>query len=104
MHHHSKYETQPLQEALIDAYKQSYLFGGPREKHSRDNLKVAVTSTSTAGNVIVLANYNRPCREKCKSLSCSPTTTDRRNLNVSKVSYHFQRPEKLSAELKTWEA
>ena len=69
MHRHSKYETQPLQEALIDAYKHSYLFGRPREEHSRDIIKVAVTPTSTAGNVIVLANYNRPCQEKCKCRS-----------------------------------
>ncbi len=69
MHNHSRYETQPLQEALVDAYNQDYLFGGPREKKSRGlfcEVKVAVTSTSTAGNAMVLASYNRPCREKCK--------------------------------------
>jgi patatin-like phospholipase/acyl hydrolase len=69
MHNHSRYETQPLQEALIDAYDQHYLFGGERKRKSRSpsfEVKVAVTSTSTAGNAMVLANYNRPCREKCK--------------------------------------
>ena len=48
------------------------------------DVKVAVTATSAAGNAVVLANYNRPCREK--------------------INYHFQRPEKLHGELKTWEA
>lgn len=67
MHNHSRYETQPLQEALIEAYNEDYLFGGPRgsgnfSQGSMSQIKVvAVTSTSTSGNAMVLSNYNRPC-------------------------------------------
>lgn len=67
MSYHSRYETAPLQEALIEAYKEGYLFGGQRECMSAKStgLKVAVTSTSASGTPIVLANYNRPCEAKC---------------------------------------
>lgn len=41
-------------------------------------------TSATAGSASVLANYNRDC--------------------VEKLPYLFQRPEKLSLELKTWEA
>ena len=69
-YNHSRYETQPLQEALIEAYSEDeYLFGGPRSKEiSGSSIKVAVTSTSTAGSPVVLANYNRICRGKCESI------------------------------------
>lgn len=70
-YNHSKYETQPLQEALMEAYSETeYLFGGVRSKDLfGSNTKVAVTSTSTAGCAVVLANYNRICRSKCMSMS-----------------------------------
>ena len=66
-YNHSKYETQPLQEALISAFsEEEYLFGGPRSYQSYGSeVKVAVTTTSAAGNPVVLANYNRLCNEKC---------------------------------------
>lgn len=84
-YNHSKYETQPLQEALVSAFSdEQYLFGGRRSDPGSMDVKVAVTATSAAGNGVVLANYNRLCLEK--------------------LSYHFQRPEKLNGELKTWEA
>lgn len=68
LHHHSKYETQPLQEALIDSFGQNNLFGGTRKQSSNltFDTKVAVTSTSTSGIATVFANYNRPSGDKCK--------------------------------------
>ncbi|OQO14747.1 hypothetical protein B0A48_00129 [Cryoendolithus antarcticus] len=84
-YNHSMYETQPLQEALIEAFTEDqYLFGGQRSESGTMDVKVAVTATSAAGSAVVLANYNRFCTEK--------------------LSYMFHRPEKRNGELKTWEA
>lgn len=84
-YNHSRYETQPLQEALLEAFgANEYLFGGQRKESGTINTKVAVTATTAAGTAVVLANYNRLCNEK--------------------LPYQFQRPEQQSAELKTWEA
>lgn len=84
-YNHSRYETQPLQEALLEAFgEEQYLFGGQRAEMGVINAKVAVTATSSAGTAIVLANYNRLCSEK--------------------LAYQFYRPEKQNGELKTWEA
>lgn len=84
-YNHSRYETQPLQEALVEAFgADEYLFGGQRKESSTIAAKVAVTATSAAGTAVVLTNYNRHCDEK--------------------LPYQFQRPENQSAELKTWEA
>ncbi|KAL9047302.1 MAG: hypothetical protein Q9214_000088 [Letrouitia sp. 1 TL-2023] len=82
----TRYETRPLQEALISAYSEDeFLFGGPRPNTTYGpDVKVAVIATSAAGSAVVFANYNRLCTEK--------------------VPYQFQRPEKLSSELKVWEA
>ena len=65
-YNHSKYETRPLEEALISAYSETeYLFGGPRPSASYGTeVKVAVTATSSGGSAVVLANYNRLCGEK----------------------------------------
>lgn len=85
-HHHSRYKTRPLEEALIDSYSEDeHLFGGFRPHASYGtNIKVAVTSTSASGSPVILANYNRLCGEK--------------------LPYQFQRPERLASELKIWEA
>lgn len=84
-YNHSKYETQPLQEALLEAFGENqYLFGGQRAETGAINAKVAVTATSSAGTSILLANYNRLCSEK--------------------LPYEFYRPERHIEELKTWEA
>jgi len=84
-YNHSRYETQPLEEALVEAFSgDQYLFGGQREVPNASSAKVAVTSTSTAGTAVVFANYNR--------------------LSSEKLTYQFYRPEKQSGELKTWEA
>lgn len=56
LQHQSKYETQPLQEALMESFGDSNLFGGTRHRASNNlgfDVKVAVTSTSTSGNAIV---------------------------------------------------
>lgn len=84
-YNHSRYETQPLQDALLEAFtEEEYLFGGERTETGTINTKAAVTTTSAAGTAVVLANYNRLCNES--------------------LPYHFYRPEKQDAELKTWEA
>ena len=69
-YNHSRYETQPLQEALMEAFSEDeYLFGGVRSRGlSGSSIKVAVTTTSTAGSPVVLANYNRICQGKCKCI------------------------------------
>ena len=65
-YNHSKYETRPLEDALISAYSEKeYLFGGARHYASHGSeVKVAVTATSAAGSAVVFANYNRLCAEK----------------------------------------
>ncbi|KAI0474210.1 hypothetical protein F4859DRAFT_521928 [Xylaria cf. heliscus] len=88
-HHHSKYQTRTLESALKEAFTDDMqLFGGERPPESAHwQLKVAVTATSLAGNkTYVLSNYNRHGGRQ------SPN------------SYHFQRPQLLSTELKVWEA
>ena len=70
-YNHSRYETRPLDDALISAYsKEEYLFGGTRPHSSYGtDVKVAVTATSAAGSAVVLANYNRLCGEKREPIS-----------------------------------
>ena len=65
-YNHSKYETQPLEEALKSAFTESqYLFGGPRTTDvPSSDIKVGVTATSSAGSSVLLTNYNRLCGEK----------------------------------------
>ena len=65
-YNHSKYETRPLEDALIGAYSEKeYLFGGARPYASYGaEVKVAVTATSAAGSAVIFANYNRLCAEK----------------------------------------
>lgn len=64
---HSKYETRPLEEALMKAFSENeYLFGGPRPHTLGTDIKVAVTATSSAGDPVLFANYNRVCTEKRK--------------------------------------
>lgn len=60
-HHHSKYRTKTLENALKKAFtEESHLFGG---RHSAElcgfPLKVAVTATSPGNKTYVLGNYNR---------------------------------------------
>ena len=59
-HHGSKYETQPLQDALKAAYSENEsLFGGPRNDNNHCSTKVGVTATSSTAQVMVITNYNR---------------------------------------------
>ncbi|EMC99209.1 hypothetical protein BAUCODRAFT_146182 [Baudoinia panamericana UAMH 10762] len=84
-YNHSRYETQPLEDALKTAFThEQYLFGGRRADPGSTSTKVAVTATAAAGQSVVLSNYNRLCTRK--------------------LPYHFQRPDNLDTELKTWEA
>ncbi|KAF1349168.1 hypothetical protein BDV97DRAFT_370365 [Delphinella strobiligena] len=71
-------------DVLKEAFsEQACLFGGESPDSSVPPIKVAVT-TAAASSSVVLSNYNR----------------------IPEVSlpYHFERPEKASAELKIWEA
>jgi hypothetical protein len=69
--YHSKFATEPLQDALKTAFSEDqYLFGGRRvEQSGTSSVKVAVTSTIQGGSAVVLANYNRRSDEKCMLLS-----------------------------------
>ncbi|KAL8723905.1 MAG: hypothetical protein Q9181_007090 [Wetmoreana brouardii] len=105
-YNHSKYETRPLEEALIEAYgDEEFLFGGSRFSDGGEvnNVKVAVVSTAATNSPVVLTNYNRSCYEKRKPRSIgNEVSTSLTSLGT--VSYHFQRPERLKSELKIWEA
>lgn len=62
----TKYRTQPLEEALRDAFKAETLFGGRREVPPAGHRKVVVTSAKdTAEQAVIFTNYNRPEDEKC---------------------------------------
>jgi hypothetical protein len=52
--------------ALKDAFSESQcFFGGPRPSdRPGSHIKVAVTATSSAGKMVLLANYNRRCSER----------------------------------------
>ena len=69
-HHHSRYETQPLQQVLRNSFGDEegddYLFGV--NNCERGEVKVAVVAASTAGSVFVLSNYNRTSDLKRKSI------------------------------------
>jgi predicted acylesterase/phospholipase RssA len=86
---HSRYETKPLESALKAAYGDENLFGGPKDladHYAIDRTtKVAVTTTTTNGRVILLSSYNRI-----------------NNDDGSK--YQFHRSEKPQREITVWEA
>ncbi|KAF7505357.1 hypothetical protein GJ744_000978 [Endocarpon pusillum] len=87
---HSRYGTKPLEGALQAHYGNENLFGGtrlsadPLSATSRPT-KVAVTTTTTNGTIVLLSNYNRT------------------NPN-EETTYQFYRSEKPHTEIKTWEA
>lgn len=88
---HSRYETTPIEKALQDVFgSDQNLFAGLRED-LEDQValqrltKVGVTTVTTAGTVVLLANYNRVDEEEG-------------------LMYQFHRSEKPSAEIKTWQA
>lgn len=71
-HHHSKYETKPLEEALMGTFSHGNLFGGHKlgDQHTT---KVAVVATRAAGlKAVVLSNYNRTGEDdKCEIILAS---------------------------------
>ncbi len=87
---HSRYGSKPLETALQAHYGNENLFGGSRSfpdslSASSRSAKVAVTTTTTNGTVVVLSNYNRTSRN-------------------DETSYQFYRSEKPHTEIKAWEA
>ena len=82
-HHHSKYETKPMNEALRGIFNDDILFGGHISEANCNHpqiyrngrcintpLKVGVTSTTTTSSkneAYLLSNYHRP---QCKSNKC----------------------------------
>ena len=84
--HGSKYKTKGFHDALKRAVgDKEYLFGGQSRSTSRDQNKVAVTSTSsTGGRAIVIANYRRK--------------------EDGKPDYGFERPHEPELEMRVWEA
>lgn len=72
-HHHSKYQTKTLEDALKEAFTDDMqLFGGERSPESTHwQVRVAVTATALAGNkTYILSNYNGH-RENQKSSKIS---------------------------------
>jgi hypothetical protein len=82
--YHSQYESQGLEASLKESFGDTLLFGGRRDLQSLARCKVAVTTTDTNREAILLSNYNRMAR-----------------INTP---YHFQRFEKPQQELSIWEA
>ncbi|KAI1204747.1 uncharacterized protein F4807DRAFT_446063 [Annulohypoxylon truncatum] len=78
-----KFQTEPLETAFKDVFATDLLFGGTKD-HNNVPLKVAVTTTTQRGRVVVLSNYNRKSTEI--------------------PLYHFQRPELPKKEILLWEA
>ncbi|KAA8902468.1 hypothetical protein FN846DRAFT_955469 [Sphaerosporella brunnea] len=86
LHHNSKYESKGLNDVLKDSFGNKKLFGEIGDSNGRKAIKVGVTMTSSSGNPVFVANYNRSSPENNPS------------------SYHFLRAENKNKELKVWEA
>lgn len=85
-----RYETKPMEQVLRLVFGEHNLFAGPKididdSRVTQRLIKVAVTTTTTAGTAAVLANYNRMEAEE-------------------ETPYQFHRSEKPSVEIKTWQA
>ena len=84
LHHQAKYKSKPLEKGLVESFGDESLFGGTFHGQ-RTPIKVAVTATTEAGQgPLILTNYNRP--------------------QLERTSYKFERPERIAAEFKIWEA
>ncbi|TGJ68442.1 hypothetical protein EYR41_007494 [Orbilia oligospora] len=84
-----KYKREPLENVLIKAFSTSdYLFGGTKRTITKSSSgpapKVAVTTASSTGKVIVLGNYN--------------------HVDTRSAFYEFSRSEIPENEFRTWEA
>lgn len=56
----SKYRTSPLEEALLDLFKDEAIFGGVHETSASYSRKVAVTASCETGEqAVIFTNYNR---------------------------------------------
>lgn len=93
IHKGSKYQTEPLETALQSAFgTDGNLFGSQRKDNQR-RVKVAVTTTSHTGDRSqLLSNYNIGNDATVKA----PDAKD--------MDYLRDRPERLSEELKVWQA
>ncbi|KAI1741274.1 hypothetical protein F4680DRAFT_416257 [Xylaria scruposa] len=89
----SKYETKPLVEVLEKSLGTAFMFGS-HEAHEAQPLKVAVTTTTTAGTKpYLLSNYNvrrSPLRISAKSAPL--------------IAYTRYRPSSPQEEFRVWEA
>jgi hypothetical protein len=104
---YGQYLTQPLEEALKEALSEDrHLFGGTYQPETRNaHVKVAVTTTTNEGRVLVLSNYNRKPPEICKQdqLLFLQAQFLLQVLMQLPALYRFHRPEP-DRELKLWEA
>ncbi|KAI9893876.1 MAG: hypothetical protein M1814_005429 [Vezdaea aestivalis] len=87
---HSQYKTRPLEDALKEAFcvstpKCDYLFGGGSTVPDSAS-KVAVVTTTTTGDPVVMGSYNR-----------TP-------LSEGKELYKFLRPSEKFQEIEVWQA
>lgn len=99
--HRSMYKTKPFEKALQESFDERPLFGGLNSQEGH-MIKVAVTSTTLMDQQpVVLANYNRPDSQEYSKMNLSQIWYD---IYIVSGSYTFERQDKPTMELKTWEA
>jgi hypothetical protein len=102
--HHSKYQSGPLEKALQKAFPDGLpLFGGTYQQ-GKAYAKVAVTSTTKEGRVLLLSNYNRKPPQVGEQ---HPSQAVLRYFNMltplfRAALYRFHRPEPEN-DMKVWE-
>ncbi|RPA95785.1 FabD/lysophospholipase-like protein [Choiromyces venosus 120613-1] len=88
--YHSRYKSANLAEALQNTFgEKTLIFGGQRDPTSEETTRVGVSTTTSTGRAILLANYQR------SALTYSV---------VGRPGYCFYRGETAEEELKVWEA
>ncbi|KAI0882625.1 uncharacterized protein GGS22DRAFT_191215 [Annulohypoxylon maeteangense] len=101
----SKYESKPLEKALQKAFPDRLpLFGEPYQP-GQASTRVAVTSTTKEGRVLLMSNYNRkplPLGEQDSFLT-RLVYFDMLTRRVRAALYQFHRPGR-EKDLKLWEA
>lgn len=104
--YHSKYETRGIDRVLKEKFGDESIFGGKREPGGPEMLRAGVTTISSSGHPYLVANYNRPLTEDCKSFDYRTRLVTVLGLTVVivKIKYNFLRAENSHQELKTWEA
>jgi hypothetical protein len=107
--YHSKYETRGIDRVLKEKFGDESIFGGKREPGGTEMLRAGVTTISSSGHPYLVANYNRPLTEDCKSFDYrTHLVTALLYLGLTviivKIKYNFLRAENSHQELKTWEA